>query len=89
MVEGDRNSVLNKIPLLLNVEEDPKTFNEAMLSRDASFWRESINNEIDSIMSNQTWILVDLSLGSKPTNNKWVFKESTIPMGLCKSSRLD
>ena len=37
LVEGDRNSVLNKISLLLNVEEDLKTFNKAMSSRDASF----------------------------------------------------
>ena len=54
LVEGDRNGVLNKIPLLLNVEEDPKTFREAMSSRDASFWREVVNDEMDSIMSNQT-----------------------------------
>jgi len=74
LVEGDRNGVLNKIPLLLNIEEDPKTFNEAMSSRDASFWREAVNDEMDSIISNQTWILVDLPPGSKPISNKWVFR---------------
>ncbi|EXB75595.1 Retrovirus-related Pol polyprotein from transposon TNT 1-94 [Morus notabilis] len=52
LVEGDRNGVFNKIPLLLNIEEDPKTFNEAMSSRDASFWREAVNDEMDSIISN-------------------------------------
>ncbi|KAH9768293.1 Integrase catalytic domain-containing protein [Citrus sinensis] len=41
LVEGDRNNVLNKVPLLLNIEKDPKTFSEAMSSRDASFWREA------------------------------------------------
>ena len=74
LVEGDRNGVLNKIPLLLNIEEDPKTFNEAMSSRDASFWREAVNDEMDSIISNQTWILVDLPAGSKAISNKWVFR---------------
>ena len=74
LVEGDRNNVLNKIPLLLNIEEDPKTYGEAMSSRDASFWREAINDEMDSIMSNNTWILVDLPAGSKPISNKWVFR---------------
>ncbi|XP_024022076.1 TMV resistance protein N, partial [Morus notabilis] len=70
LVEGDRNGVLNKIPLLLNVEEDPKTFNEAMTSRDASFWREAVNDEMDSIISNQTWILIgsNLSLLSSLTS---------------------
>ena len=53
LVEGDRNKVLNKIPILLNLEEeDPQTFGEAMSSRDASFWREAVNDEMDSIMSN-------------------------------------
>ena len=74
LVEGDRNGVLNKIPLLLNIEEDPKTFNKAMSSRDASFWREAVNDEMDSIISNQTWILVDLPPGSKLISNKWVFR---------------
>ena len=37
LVKGDRNSILNKISLLLDVEEDLKTFNEATSSRDASF----------------------------------------------------
>ncbi|KAL5538730.1 hypothetical protein UlMin_045964 [Ulmus minor] len=52
LVERDRNSVLNKIPISLNIEENPKTFSEAILSRDAYFWREAINDEMDSIMSN-------------------------------------
>ena len=45
-----------------------------MSSRDAFFWREAVNDEIDSIMSNQTWALVDLPKGSKPISYKWVFK---------------
>lgn len=52
LVEGDRNIVLNKIPIIFNTEEDPKTFSEAMASRDASFWKEAINDEMDSILSN-------------------------------------
>ncbi|KAH9669996.1 hypothetical protein KPL70_022027 [Citrus sinensis] len=74
LVEGDRKNVLNKVPLLLNIEKDPKTFSEAMSSRDASFWREAVNDEMDSIMSNQTWVLVDLPPGSQPISSKWVFR---------------
>ncbi|KAH9736084.1 hypothetical protein KPL71_017967 [Citrus sinensis] len=74
LVEGNRKNVLNKAPLLLNIEKDPKTFSEAMSSRDASFWREGVNDEINSIMSNQTWVLVDLPPGSKPISSKWVFR---------------
>ena len=60
--------------ILLNVEDDSKRFSEAMLSRDASFWREVVNDEMDSLLSNNTWVLVDLSQGSKPIGCKWVFK---------------
>ena len=52
LVEGNRNDVTNKIPILLNVEDDPKTFNKAIASRDATFWREAINDEMDSLLSN-------------------------------------
>ena len=74
LVEGDREAVLNKIPMVLNLEEDPKTFNEAMSSRDVAFWQEAINDEMDSILSNNTWVLVDLPPGSKPIGCKWVFR---------------
>ena len=44
------------------------------LFTDAKFWRESINDEIDSILKNKTWILVDLPPGVKPIGCKWIFK---------------
>ncbi|XP_075111769.1 uncharacterized protein LOC142181952 [Nicotiana tabacum] len=74
LVEGDRTTVCNQIPFVLNVEEDPKTFQEAMSSRDAAFWKEAIDDEMDSIISNNTWVLVDLPLGSKPIGCNWVFR---------------
>ncbi len=49
-MEGNRDNVLNKIPILLNLEEDPKTFKEAMASRNVAFWKKAINDEMDSIL---------------------------------------
>ncbi|GJY79526.1 zinc finger, CCHC-type containing protein [Tanacetum coccineum] len=57
-----------------NKEEDPRMFDEAMHSRDVPFWKEAINDEMDSIMKNNTWILSDLPPGSKPLGCKWIFK---------------
>lgn len=57
LVEGNRTDVLNKIPMLLillMVEDDPKDYKEAMLSRDAAFWKEAINDEMDSLLYNNT-----------------------------------
>ncbi|GJZ39227.1 hypothetical protein Tco_0585790 [Tanacetum coccineum] len=33
---------------------------QAMKSQDVAFWKESINDEMDSIMGNNTWVLADL-----------------------------
>ncbi|GJY10360.1 zinc finger, CCHC-type containing protein [Tanacetum coccineum] len=57
-----------------NVEDDPKIFDEAMKSQDVLFWKEAINDEMDSIMGNNTWVLADLPPGCKPLGCKWVFK---------------
>uniref|UniRef100_A0A2N9HRF5 Uncharacterized protein n=1 Tax=Fagus sylvatica TaxID=28930 RepID=A0A2N9HRF5_FAGSY len=56
-------------------EDDPKTYQEAMKSIDASFWKDAINSELESIMANHTWELVDLPRGCKPIGCKWVFKK--------------
>ncbi|GJR28062.1 zinc finger, CCHC-type containing protein [Tanacetum coccineum] len=61
LVEGDNeNNVINKIPVLLNVEDAPKTYKEAITSRNSAFWKEAIDDEMDSLVSNNTWELSDL-----------------------------
>jgi hypothetical protein len=74
LVEGNREKVLSKLPFVGNVEEDPNTFSEAMVSRDAAFWKEAVNDEINSILSNNTWVLVDLPPGFNTIGCKWVFR---------------
>ena len=55
---------------MFNTEEDPKSYKEAMASRDSTFWKETVNDEMNSILSNNTWVLVDLPIGSKPIGCK-------------------
>lgn len=75
LVEGDRaNNILNKIPILLNVEDAPRTYKEAISSRNSAFWKEAINDEMDSLIGNNTWELTDLPPGSKAIGCKWVFR---------------
>ncbi|GJX04760.1 zinc finger, CCHC-type containing protein [Tanacetum coccineum] len=73
-VEGTRNEVSDQHSYCFNVEDDPKTFDEAMKSQDVAFWKEAINDEMDSIMGNNTWVLTDLPPGCKPLGCKWIFK---------------
>nr|GEX71451.1 zinc finger, CCHC-type [Tanacetum cinerariifolium] len=55
-------------------EDNPKAFDEAMKSQDVAFWKEAINDEMDSIMSNNTWVLTNLPSCFKPLGFKWIFK---------------
>jgi hypothetical protein len=51
-VEDDKNTVLKRTLIILNVEDDPKIFHEAISSRNVTFWKEVVNDEMDSILSN-------------------------------------
>ncbi|GKA00528.1 zinc finger, CCHC-type containing protein [Tanacetum coccineum] len=74
LVEGTRDEVSDQHSYCFNVEDDPKTFDEAMKSQDVAFWKEAINDEMDSIMGNNTWVLTDLPPGCRPLGCKWIFK---------------
>ncbi|KAL0308816.1 UNVERIFIED_CONTAM: Retrovirus-related Pol polyprotein from transposon TNT 1-94 [Sesamum radiatum] len=75
LIEGSRDEVSTLYPYCFNVENDQKTFDEAMKSQDVAFWKEAINDEMDSIMVNNTWVLANLPPGYKPLGCKWIFKK--------------
>jgi hypothetical protein len=51
------------------------------ISLDAYDWKEAVRSEMDSILSNGTWELSELSFGCKPIGCKWVFKKKLRPNG--------
>jgi hypothetical protein len=63
------------------VDDTPKTIEEAYSSPDADLWKEAVQSEMDSIMSNGTWEVVDRPYGCKPVGCKWVFKKKLRPNG--------
>ena len=56
------------------LEGEPRTFKEAVDSIKGLMWKETIKSEIDSILHNHTWELVDLPSRYKLVSSKWVFK---------------
>ncbi|GKE04246.1 zinc finger, CCHC-type containing protein [Tanacetum coccineum] len=74
LFEGSRDQVGLQYSYCYSIEEDPRTYNEAMQSRDAAFWKEVVDDVIGSIMENNTWVLSDLPPGCKPLGCKWIFK---------------
>ncbi|GJZ36684.1 DNA polymerase zeta catalytic subunit-like protein [Tanacetum coccineum] len=69
------------IPQQNGVAEQPQTYKALMESSEAPYWKEAIQSEIDSIMHNNTWKLVDLPSGRKPISHKWIFKKKLRPDG--------
>ncbi|KAL0378947.1 UNVERIFIED_CONTAM: Retrovirus-related Pol polyprotein from transposon TNT 1-94 [Sesamum radiatum] len=64
-----------------NIEDYPVTFKDVMASSEAKQWKESIQSEKDSIVSNGTWKLVDLPPGYTTIGCKWIFKKKLKPDG--------
>ena len=63
------------IPALNEPPPDPKTYEEAMKQKDAYFWLRAMEDEINSILSNNTWVLTELPPGANLIGTKWVFKK--------------
>ncbi|GJY66131.1 pol polyprotein [Tanacetum coccineum] len=57
------------------VENEPTSYREAVTSTEGHQWKEAIKSEIDSILQNHMWELMDLPPGCKPLGYKWIFKK--------------
>lgn len=55
-------------------DDEPKTMQEALLSFVSDKWMKAMNDEMESIRTNQLWDLVDLPSRRKAIGNKWVLK---------------
>jgi hypothetical protein len=60
--------------ILLTDGNEPKTFVEALEVEDSIKWELAMKDEMDSLLANQTWELIELPAGKKALHNKWVFR---------------
>ncbi len=65
------NNVMNVNELSIN---DPLTVQQALKSDNADKWKIAMNEEIEQLIINNTWSLVELPPDRKAVSNKWVFK---------------
>ncbi|GJW73858.1 retrotransposon protein, putative, ty1-copia subclass [Tanacetum coccineum] len=74
----------NRLCLNVEVEEhslgdlnEPTSYKAAMLDLESNKWIDAMNAEIQSMMDNMVWVLVDLPPGCKTVGSKWLFKKKT------------
>jgi hypothetical protein len=70
------------------MDDTPKAIKEAYSSPDNDYWKEAVRSEMDSIMTNGTWEVVEHPYGCKSVGCKWVFKRSLGRMVLLISTRV-
>jgi len=63
-------------------EYEPQTYKAAIESSDAPYWKEAIQSEVESILRNHTWELVDLPHGNKLIGHKWIFTKKSRQDGM-------
>src|SRR3954463_47699 len=71
------NPVMN---FMVDENDDPATYEEAMMSPDSNKWLEAMKSEMESMYENQVWNLVDLPHDRKVVEKKWIFKEKLMLM---------
>jgi len=59
---------------LLAAVRDPVSVEEALASEQAEQWQRAMDEEMSSLLENQTWALEPLPEGVQPIPVKWVFK---------------
>lgn len=66
-----------------NVGSDPETFQEAMSLTDSALWKVAIQEELDALSKNKTWILVKRdSVSPKDIlTSRWLFRTKIEPSG--------
>ena len=53
---------------------EPECYEEAMLVETRNKWEKGMNEEMDSLVRNETWDLVDFPTGKIKFQNKWVYR---------------
>ena len=81
LLEGAREKSFGDDFTVYLVDNTPTSIAEAYASSDADDWKEAVQSEMNSILSNGTWELTEQPYGCKPVGCKWIFKKKFKPNG--------
>ena len=63
------------------VQNDPKSFLQAINKYNSKLWYDAMKHELESMVNNKVWDLIELPNGIKPIRCKWVFKTKKDSLG--------
>jgi transposase InsO family protein len=78
----DYFTFLGEVHSKASLEEEPKSFKQAMGSPESSLWMEAMQEELNSMKKNNVWELVNLPNNRKTIGSKWIFKRKRNASGL-------
>ena len=61
--------------------DEPSTYADAITSKDRLHWKQAMDEEYNSLITNKTWILVPEPKNNRIIDNKWVYKVKYLPDG--------
>lgn len=64
-------------PIAILAHAEPVNYKEAIDSNDAENWKIAMNEEINSLKENNTYVLVDKPKDKKVIQNRWIFRCKT------------
>ena len=56
------------------LDNEPKTYGEAIKSKQAVHWKKVMDKETKSLYDNETWSLVSIPTNQKVIECKWIYK---------------
>ena len=63
-------------------EGEPKNYSEVISSDDSTKWIIAMQEEVESLLKNETWELVKLPEGKRVINCKWIFNRKEGILGV-------
>ena len=61
--------------------DEPSSYKDTLSCKDANLWKVAMQEEIESLNKNKTWILVDKPKDAKVVGCKWIFKRKERILG--------
>lgn len=60
------------------VENEPSSVEEPLKYTNSEKWKAAMDEEMQSLIENKTWMLINLPSGRKAISNHWVFFTETV-----------